>query len=135
SPVVNIIGGTGSGALVTARTVDGIISDIKITNQGSGYFGSKDITVQVDKGGQSILEGRHSSINSELNSKIRLTDSNYWQEYSYEIESSIDSEKYRETVDGLIHMAGRKLFTKNVIKDETESSLRILEESVVSTGI
>ena len=135
SPVVNIIGGTGSGALVTATTVDGIISDIKITNQGSGYFRSKDITVQVDKGGQSILEGRHSSINSELNSKIRLTDSNYWQEYSYEIESSIDSEKYRETVDGLIHMAGRKLFTKNVIKDETESSLRILEESVVSTGI
>jgi len=64
-----------------------------------------------------------------------LTDSNYWQEYSYEIESTIDSEKYRDTVDGLIHMAGRKFFTKNVIKDDAASSLRILEESVANTGI
>lgn len=135
SPVTTIEGGTGSGALITATTVGGIISDIKVTNQGNNYFSSKDITVQVNKHGQSILEGRHTSINSELNPKIRVTDSDYWQEFSYEIESTIDSEKYKDTVDGLVHMAGRKFFTKNVIKDEASSTLRILEESVANTGI
>ena len=135
SPVVTVSGGTGAGATLTSTTVGGIISDIQVTNQGNNYFSFKDITVQVDKGGQSILEGRHTSINSEINPKIKLTDSNYWQEYSYEIESTIDSEKYRDTVDGLIHMAGRKFFTKNVIKDDAASSLRILEESVANTGI
>ena len=135
SPVVTAEGGTGSGAKFTATNIGGVVTGIQVTNQGNNYVSFKDIVVKVDKGGQSILEGRHSSINSEINSKIRITDSNFWQEYSYEIESTIDSEKYIDTVDGLVHMAGRKMFTKNVIKDDATSSLRILEESVANTGM
>ena len=50
----------------------------------------------MEKGGQSIIEGRHSSINSHLNQKVKLQDSDYWQEYSYEVESSINNEKYED---------------------------------------
>lgn len=135
SPSVTVAGGTGSGAKLVPTNIDGVITTISVSNTGQNYFSSKNINIKVEKGGQSIIEGRHSSINSHLNQKVKLQDSDYWQEYSYEVESSINNEKYEDVLDSLIHMSGRKFFTKNVIKDEAESSVGILEESVTASGV
>ena len=135
SPSVTVTDGTGSGAKLVPTSLDGVITTIAVSNTGQNYFSSKNINIKVEKGGQSIIEGRHSSINSHLNQKVKLQDSDYWQEYSYEVESSINNEKYENVLDSLIHMSGRKFFTKNVIKDEAESSVRILEESVTASGV
>lgn len=135
SPSVTVTGGTGSGAKLVPTSLGGVITTIAVSNTGQNYFSSKNINIKVEKGGQSIIEGRHSSINSHLNQKVKLQDSDYWQEYSYEVESSINNEKYENVLDSLIHMSGRKFFTKNVIKDEAESSVRILEESVTASGV
>lgn len=135
SPSVTVTGGTGSGAKLVPTSLGGVITTIAVSNTGQNYFSSKNINIKVEKGGQSIIEGRHSSINSHLNQKVKLQDSDYWQEYSYEVESSINNEMYESVLDSLIHMSGRKFFTKNVIKDEAESSVRILEESVTASGV
>jgi hypothetical protein len=135
SPSVTVTGGTGSGAKLVPTSLGGVITTIAVSNTGQNYFVSKNINIKVEKGGQSIIEGRHFSINSHLNQKVKLQDSDYWQEYSYEVESSINNEKYEDVLDSLIHMSGRKFFTKNVIKDEAESSVRILEESVTASGV
>ena len=134
SPFITVVGGTGTGAVLTSTTTNGVITSIDVSNSGIDYLPSQDITVKVIKGGQSFLEGIHTAENSHLNSVNRIQDSNFWQEYSYEIKSTIDSEKYENVVDSLIHMSGRKFFTKNLIKDNAESSLKILEESVTATG-
>ena len=135
SPSASIVGGTGSGAKLTVTNSSGVITSINVANNGANYFDTRDINIKIEKGGQSILEGRHLTINSELNRKIKIQDSNFWQEYSYEIESTINNEKYENIVDGLIHMYGRKFFTKNVIKDDAASSIKILEESVTASGV
>ena len=135
TPSATVFGGTGSGAKLTVTNSAGVLTNISVANTGSNYFETKDINIKIQKGGQSILEGRHLSINSELNRKIKIQDSNFWQEYSYEIESTINNEKYENIVDGLIHMSGRKFFTKNVIKDDAASSIKILEESVTASGV
>ena len=134
SPTVTATGGTGSGATFTSTVTNGVITSIDVSNEGTDYFSTQDITVKVNKGGQSFIEGIHTSRTSHLSSVNRIQDSNFWQEYSYEIKSTIDREKYEEVVDNLIHMSGRKFFTKNLIKDSAESSLKILEESVTATG-
>lgn len=135
SPSVTVVGGTGSGATLTVTNSGGVLTSIAVANNGSNYFETKDINIKIQKGGQSILEGRHLTINSELNQKIKIQDSDFWQEYSYEIESTINNEKYEGIVDSLIHMSGRKFFTKNVIKDDAKSSVKILEESVTASGV
>ena len=135
TPSATVFGGTGTGAKLTVTNSAGVVTNISVANTGSNYFETKDINIKIQKGGQSILEGRHLSINSELNRKIKIQDSNFWQEYSYEIESTINNEKYENIVDGLIHMSGRKFFTKNVIKDDAASSIKILEESVTASGV
>lgn len=135
TPSATVFGGTGSGAKLTVTNSAGVVTNISVANTGSNYFETKDINIKIQKGGQSILEGRHLTINSELNRKIKIQDSNFWQEYSYEIESTINNEKYENIVDGLIHMSGRKFFTKNVIKDDAASSIKILEESVTASGV
>lgn len=134
SPSATVSGGTGTGARLTVTSVSGVISDIKILNSGSDYFESKDINIKIEKGGQSILEGRHLTINSEANQKVKLQDSYFWQEYSYEVNSTINNDRYEDIIDSLVHMSGRKFFTKNVIKDESESSIKILEETVTASG-
>ena len=135
TPSVTLTGGTGSGAVLTAVREGGSIVSVTVSNGGSEFFTERDIIVRVVKGGQSILEGQHVKFNSEPNKEIRIQDSNFWQEYSYEIESSIDSEKYVEVVDNLIHMSGRKFFTKNFIKDDATDEVKILEESVTASGV
>ena len=135
SPNVTVEGGTGTGATLSATVSGGIISTISVVSGGSGYFATRDINIKVVKGGQSILEGRHATINSEPNSKIRLQDSNFWQEYSYEVESTINNDRYEEVLDQLMHMSGRRFFTKNLIKDETDTDIKVLEESVTASGV
>lgn len=135
SPSVTVEGGTGSGALLSASLENGVITNINVSNTGLDYLNNQDIIVKVKKGGQSILEGRHSTISSEPNPSVRLQDSNFWQEYSYEIQSSIDNTKYENVVDNLIHMSGRKFFTLNLIKDDASTKTKILEESVTATGV
>ena len=134
-PRISVEGGTGFGARLTATTESGKITNINIANSGLDYINNQDIVVKVRKGGQSFLEGRHTTINSEPNRAVRLQDSNFWQEYSYEIQSSIDNTKYQKVVDNLIHMSGRKFFTLNLVKDDASSKTKILEESVTATGV
>jgi hypothetical protein len=45
NPVVNIIGGTGSGATATAVVASGVITGINITNPGSGYTTTPTISI------------------------------------------------------------------------------------------
>lgn len=135
TPSITISGGTGSGAVLTPTIVGGSVVSISVDNGGSGFFVTRDIIVRVVKGGQSVIEGQHVSFNSVPSTEIKIQDSNFWQEFSYEIGSGIDSEKYIEVIDNLIHMSGRKFFTKNLVKDDATSSLKLLEESVTASGV
>jgi len=135
SPSASVVGGTGTGAVLDVNSLGGVITSISVSNNGIDYFPFKYINVLIEKGGQSVLEGRHTTINSNLNQSIKLQDSDYWQEYSYEIKSTIDSQSYKNTVDSLVHMSGRRFFTKNLIKDEISISTNISEESVTASGV
>ena len=116
-PTVSVVGGTGSGAVIIAEVTNGSVSNFTVSNGGSGYNIRETITVDPIKGGQAKLEGQTIRKASEPSSGLVVQDSDFWQEYSYEIQSSIDSSQYEDTVKGLMHMSGRKLFTKAYLKD------------------
>lgn len=131
-PVVTLEGGTGSGATFTATVSNGTVSSVTVTSGGAGYRTRAQITARPIKGGQSILEGQTIRLASETSRGLRIQDSDFWQEYSYEIRSSIDGTKYEEVVDGLLHMAGRKLFTRPSIRSVNEQNITVLTDSVTA---
>ena len=130
---VKFVDGTGTGAKGTATVVNGVISAVTITASGSDYFPTRDITVRPIKGGQGELEGFYGSCGSEINPINKIQDSDFWQDYSYEIQSTIDKEKYKNIYDEFLHIAGRKFFSKNLILDNVDNAPRLVEESVTDS--
>lgn len=136
APKIFFEGGTGSGAAATSTIAGGAVVSTTITNAGNNYVSKASIIVKPIKSGQSVFEGRTVKKRSEPSEFLRIQDSNFWQEYSYEIGSGIDSSKYEEVVLDLMHMAGRKLFTKGLIKDNIkQSSSQVASETVTASGV
>lgn len=126
------------------ETVVGKIQEIEIIDSGIGYEDgsvveiintSKPNNQNVDMLGiaesrkQGITEGRWRSFESHINQEKVIQDSFFYQDYSYEITTSIEPNLYEDEYRNLVHPAGLKLFTKfgkiDVINIDTEISSSI----------
>lgn len=108
----------------------GKILAVNITNSGYGYVDKHEATLTnsvgdvlgvgiVNARGQGKVEGRWSSKESHLNfqdGKV-IQDSDYYQEYSYEIQSKTDINTYKSTLTEVAHLAGTKMFGKFLLED------------------
>lgn len=56
------------------------------------------------------------------NSGMRIQDSDFYQEYSYQIKSSLDKSLYEKTLKETVHLAGTKMFGDFVYKIEIPST-------------
>ena len=56
-------------------------------------------------------------------SKMKIQDSDYYQEYSYEILSTVDIEKYRDVLKQNVHLAGTKVFGNFVYNKKFERNI------------
>ena len=83
---------------------DNLLGNPKLVNL---TFEEKDNNIS---GGKYLdRQGRASDIN-------KLQDSNYWQEFSYEIQSGITTGKWINEFNNLVHPAGMKLFAALILK-------------------
>ena len=132
----------GFNAIIDTTTefAVGKILTVDITNSGYGYSDDVPVSLLDSSGnvkavgitsarGQGKIEGRWSSQESHLNfqdGKV-LQDSNYYQDYSYQISSKIDINTYKSTLDEIAHLAGTKMFGKFSLREEVDvsSSARI----------
>ena len=113
----------------------GKILTVDVTNSGYGYPDGVRVSLVDNSGniraigiasarGQGKIEGRWSTQESHLNfqdGKV-LQDSNYYQDYSYEISSKIDINTYKSTLDEIAHLAGTKMFGKFSLREEADVS-------------
>ena len=135
----------GRNAVVDAKalTGDGFVEDLRIDNSGFGYFGkryinstdvyqpgenltlvsfnddTRDITVRGFLGSQGVAPGNHPNRRSFLSSDKYLHDSNYYQEYSYEVLAALPFSKYKQTLIDVLHLSGSKPFGTYVGTSET----------------
>lgn len=78
--------------------------------------------------GQGKTEGSWISKTSHLNSKKVLQDSNFYQDFSYEISSSLNPTDYADTMKSMVHVAGTKPFYKFSIAEEIDVNIDVSEE-------
>jgi hypothetical protein len=130
----------GESAEVFAETnfAVGRIKEADIYNSGYGYVDGDTVYLTNDDGerqakatlsatSQGITSGYWASFNSHLSgyrtdpetnlfgyfdSGMKVQDSDYYQEYSYEIQSIINKNLYEEAVTDSVHLAGTKMFGK-----------------------
>lgn len=138
----------GESAIVENRTLfsQGVITQAEIRNSGLGYIDGEEVYLIdenktrhakaiIGANSQGITAGFWSSQNSHLNgylktaagdgvdeyydSEMRIQDSDYYQEYSYEIQSIVDIKRYEKVLEDTVHLAGTKPFGKFVFQHKT----------------
>jgi hypothetical protein len=136
----------GANADMRSKTqfATGRISAVKITNSGFGHLDDEIVYIVDDDGvkhakgtlradSQGITAGFWGSETSQINgykpdgsyydSRNKIHDSDLYQEFSYEILSTVDLGVYEETLKQNVHLAGTRLFGRFVYKNKVEVGL------------
>lgn len=85
--------------------------------------------------GQGKTEGNWVSKTSHLNSKKVLQDSNFYQDFSYQISSELNPLEYAETMKSMVHVAGTKPFYKFSISEDIDMNIDVAVEFVKMTAV
>ena len=71
-------------------------------------------------------------INLNNYSLVEILDSDYYQEYSYEIQSKVPFTKYSEVLKKIIHVAGTRMFGKVILSSDLDISANVSSKIVIS---
>jgi len=141
------VGGRYKGAdaivLADAGIANGIAIGVGIIDSGIGYEPGERVsltkpdspfqitgTAIVKTSG--IQEGYWRSTRGFLDSDKFIQDSKYYQEYSYEVQTPVNFEDYKDVVKSLIHTAGTELFGKfSIIDDSIPTPVEFGESRIV----
>lgn len=139
----------GSNGVVSGRAffAQGQIKNIRVTETGFKYrdgetvtlvnnnpdspvYGNDVATAEISSRGMGYTRGRWTTNTSALNDSTKvIRDNYYYQEYSYDISSIVNPNKYESLVREEVAPAGTKLFSSPLINSfntfETNSDIRI----------
>jgi len=122
----------GNNAVISANvtTAAGIASVLEILNSGVGHQPG-DIIELVTEGNQFAItgvanvysqgkgDGYWTNNQGKLNSDKYIIDNSFYQNYSYEVRSTLSLNKYSDILKKLAHVAGTKMFGKVLINSFT----------------
>jgi hypothetical protein len=106
-----------SGKVIAAN---GVITEVEVIDSGYGYeIGSGELVSETNPftvsgsirlGKHGVGEGFWTTTNSHLNSEKKLHDNDYYQEFSYDIISSMPLSRYADVLKAVTHPTGMKMF-------------------------
>jgi hypothetical protein len=113
----------GKNAIINspARSAEGTISTIDVFNSGFGYTNGELLSIRtsnnafVATGYAQLLrqgqgEGEWLDTGSFVDSDKKIQDSNFYQEFSYQIKSNLSLDRYESILKDTVHVAGTNLF-------------------------
>jgi hypothetical protein len=113
----------GNNAIVntSAGIVIGSVTDLSVIDSGFAYEDGEDVTIQNETNqfvatgfanliNQGVGEGYFKSTRGFLNSDKYIHDGDFYQFYSYQVQTELPLETYGDTLKKLMHVAGTKLF-------------------------
>lgn len=133
--------GLNADILSEAFSGPGFVTDLDVIDSGFGYEEgerltlrsyrdpTKEVTVVARLGQQGIGQGYHLNRKSFLSSDKYLQDSDFYQEYSYEVLTSLPFETYKDTLIKVLHVAGTKPFGSYVSTTETLINITLESET------
>jgi hypothetical protein len=134
----------GLNAIVSANvvSVDGQVKSLQIIDSGFGYINNELITfnnitenglgtgkIVTDSIGKS--QGYYKKRKGFLSSDSHIHDGDYYQEYSYEIQSKISLDKFSEIFKKVMHTAGTKFFASTLITSSEKSPISYINSEYI----
>lgn len=129
----------GNNAIVTANvsTATGIATRVEVINSGYGHQPGDTIelvnanNIYAITGTANVIyqgkgEGYWENTQGMLNSDKYIIDGQYYQSFSYEVQSRFSLNKYSDILKQLAHVVGTKLFGKVLINSKTIQPLQPL---------
>lgn len=122
----------GENAFIDAKVIsaNGAVTNVEIIDSGLGYVQDETVSFTNRQGfsataktnilNQGTGEGRYLSTDGFLSDTKKLFDGDYYQEYSYEVQSAIPIETYRDVLREVLHVAGTQYFG-GVLKTSVEA--------------
>ena len=122
----------GNNAIVTAElaTPNGTVDQVRLISSGYGFNtdketliftnitnGDSEIQLELNTDAVGLEEGYWKDNAGFLNSDKYIQDSDYYQEYSYEIQVEKSLDKYVDVVKKTMHPLGNKMFGRPLIVD------------------
>lgn len=130
--------GVNANIVANAETSNGVVNSLEVFDSGFGYIQDETLTLtkqgspfevtavaQIIKQGQG--EGFFLSTKGFLDSDKKIHDNDYYQEFSYDIETKIPFEQYFDVLKELVHVAGTKAFGSVI-------SLSVIETPLIVTS-
>ncbi len=121
-------------------TANGSVRTVEVIDSGFGYRdgdlqlvssdGTRSFTGRAEVTSFGTGDGYFRSSKGFLSSEVSLHDSNFFQEYSYEIISQLPLDKYAEVFRSVIHMAGTRFFGTVAITPTVNTNIVISESEV-----
>lgn len=87
---------------------------IEATTQGKNKGFWKDFSSHIN--GYTTQAANSAAIDTYYNSGMRIQDSDFYQEYSYQIKSTLDKSQYEKLLKENVHLAGAKMFGDFIYK-------------------
>ena len=121
----------GDNAIVTGDVIvaDGVATAVDVIDSGYGYLGNQ--TMSLTSANNSFVitansvvategtgTGYWETTTSQLSDVSKIRDNKYYQEYSYDIQTGVSINRYRDIVKKVLHVAGTELFG-TVVKNST----------------
>jgi hypothetical protein len=136
----------GNNAVITGElsTGNGVINGVELASSGFGFntqgerlvfynetdeLKTAELVLNIDAIGYE--EGFWADESGFLNSDKYITDSDYYQEYSYEIQLEKSLDKYINVLKQVMHPVGNRAFGKPIIIDSKQLEETIQDETLV----
>ena len=133
----------GFNAIVddTVQTSEGAISGLQILDSGYGFKSDESVSI-ISANNDSLASGTavlrthgeargfYKQNDGFLSDTKKLFDGLYYQDYSYEIQSSVKLNKYEEMLKQVLHLAGTKYFARFIYSDVLDAQVNILETDI-----
>lgn len=128
----------GLNAKVTAnvQTAGGSVTKLDVVDSGFGFIegetadfissdGERAGIAKVHLGKKGVSEGFYRNRNGFISDSKKIYDGEYYQDYSYEVRTSVTADKYSEMLKRVLHVAGTKSFSSIVLSGTTNVSTNI----------
>ena len=128
--------GLNANVVANVQTASGSVTQIDVVDSGFGYIDGENATftsadglrsgsAKVSLGKKGISQGFYKNKNGFISDGKKIFDGEYYQDYSYEIRTSITADKYSEMLKKVLHVAGTKQFSSTVLSGSADVTSNI----------
>jgi hypothetical protein len=131
----------GLNAVVDTDTIiaNGVMTGLSIIGTGFGFSNNEIVTITTEDNSSIATgivstsslgfgQGYYSSNKGFLSDSIYLLDSDFYQEYSYQIISKLPLDYYKSQAKKVLHVAGTRMFGKVDLSSNTQSIITEISE-------